>query len=236
MTPTIVRKEVNDTHYYFVNDEFVPSVSQVLDIAAPKEYGLINFFKTNTSEDIEEKSTIAKQKGTLVHKLIEELLNGIEIPLSDYPDAVKKLVAIFYDWYNLYLPKDYSTESVVACMEENFKYAGTLDLVCTINGKRCIVDFKTNKGSIYFSNKLQIMAYKHAYEQMTGEKIDECYVLRLGSQHKVGYEFKLIDELNIEDFKNVYRIFLKMMGGKITPPLIDTYPDKLRLEVTDLRK
>lgn len=236
MTPSIVRKEINDTHYYFVNDEFVPSVSNILDVAGPKEYGLINFFKTNSPEEIEEKSSTAKQKGTLVHDLIERLLNGLEIPLKDYPDAVKKLVAIFNDWYNLYLPTDYSTETVVACMDDNFKYAGTLDLICTLDGKKTLIDFKTNKSAIYFSNKLQVMAYKYAYEQTTGEKIEQCYVLRIGSQHKAGYEFKLIDDVTVDSFKAVYKVYLDMNGGKLpTPPVIDTYPDTLKLETISLR-
>ena len=112
------------------------------------------------------------------------------------------------------------------------KYAGTLDLVCTIGGKRVLVDFKTNKGGIYFTNKLQIMAYKQAYEETTGEKIDECWILRLGTTHKTGYEYKKIDEVSVTDFMNVYQVYLRMNGGKIEePPMVDEYPEILKLDI-----
>jgi hypothetical protein len=101
-----------------------------------------------------------------------------------------------------------------------------------LGGKRVLVDFKTNKSSIYFTNKLQVMAYKQAYEETSGEKIDECYILRLGTTHKIGYEYKLIDEVDIKDFMNVYQTYLRINGGKIEePPMIDVYPDTLKLDL-----
>lgn len=233
----IVQKMVDDTHYYWVDGEFFPSVTRILDVAAPKEYGLINWFKNNTAEDIEAKSKEAVDNGTLVHDACEKLLNGIEISIKDYPVRAKKaLMSLASEdsqklgWFETYKPTNITTEQMVASKE--LKYAGTLDLVCNINGKRCLVDFKTNKSAIYFSNKLQVMAYKKAYEESTGDKIDECYVLRLGSQHKVGYEFLKVEDVTVNDFMKVYGIYLTMNGGKIEdPPVIDVYPETLKLNL-----
>lgn len=226
----IVQKVIDDTHFYWVDGEFMPSVSHILDIAAPKEFGLINFFKTNTPEEIDAISGKAKENGTLVHDACDKLLNGLEIPLKDYPLKAKKALLSLVQWYDATLPKNISTEQMVASKIN--KYAGTLDLVCTIGGKRVLVDFKTNKGGIYFTNKLQIMAYKQAYEETTGDKIDECWILRLGTTHKVGYEYKRIDDVSIQDFMNVYQVYLRMNGGKVEePPLIDEYPDVLKLNI-----
>ena len=226
----IVQKVIDDTHFYWVDGEFMPSVSHILDIAAPKEFGLINFFKTNTPEEIDAISGKAKENGTLLHDACDKLLNGLEIPLKDYPLKAKKALLSLVQWYDATLPKNISTEQMVASKIN--KYAGTLDLVCTIGGKRVLVDFKTNKGGIYFTNKLQIMAYKQAYEETTGDKIDECWILRLGTTHKVGYEYKRIDDVSIQDFMNVYQVYLRMNGGKVEePPLIDEYPDVLKLNI-----
>lgn len=226
----IVQKVIDDTHFYWVDGEFMPSVSHILDIAAPKEFGLINFFKTNTPEEIDAISGKAKENGTLVHDACDKLLNGLEIPLKDYPLKAKKALLSLVQWYDATLPKNISTEQMVASKIN--KYAGTLDMVCNIEGKRVIVDFKTNKGGIYFTNKLQIMAYKQAYEETTGDKIDECWILRLGTTHKVGYEYKRIDDVSIQDFMNVYQVYLRMNGGKVEePPLIDEYPDVLKLNI-----
>ena len=233
--PTIVRKEIDDSHYYWVDGVFMPSVTRILDEAAPKEYGLLNWFKNNTPEDIEATSNAAKKKGTAVHDACEQLLNGIEIRLADYPVESKKLIARFYDWYKLYQPKNYQTEQTVASVSN--KFAGTLDFIGELNGKKVLIDFKTNKSAVYFSNKLQIMAYKHAYEEMYEEKIDECYILRLGSQHKAGYEFKLIDDVTFDDFLNIYETYLRMHGGIIPePPTVEAYPETLKLEIISLKK
>jgi len=227
---SIIQKEIDNTHFYWVDDEFMPSVSHILDIAAPKEYGLLNFFKQNTPEEIEEKSNAGKENGSIVHDACEKLLNGIEIPLIDYSLRAKKALLSFYEWYNTYLPKSLITEQMVASKIN--KYAGTLDLVCTIGDKRILIDFKTNKGAIYFTNKLQVMAYKQAYEESTDEKIDECWILRLGSQHKCGYEYKQIDDVSVKDFVNVYQTYLTINGGKIEePPIIDVYPETLKLNL-----
>jgi hypothetical protein len=231
----IVRKEVDATHYYFVDGEFYPSVSAILDEAAPKEYGLLNFFKTNTPEDIEEKSSVAKAKGSLVHDTCEKILNGVKVSIVDFPIPAKKALMTFIDWYNTYQPKNYLTESTVASMK--FKYAGTCDMICEIDNKKVLIDFKTNKGGIYPSNKLQVMAYKQAYEETNDEKIDECWILRLGTTHKVGYEFKKIDDVTVDNFMDVYKTYLWLHGGKVPePPVIDVYPEELELSNISLRK
>jgi CRISPR/Cas system-associated exonuclease Cas4 (RecB family) len=226
----IVQKMVDDQHFYWVDGEFMPSVTHILDVAAPKEFGLINFFKQNTPEEIDDISTKAKDNGSLVHDSCEKLLNGVEVPIKDFQLKAKKALMSFTSWYDTFKPTKMSTEQMVA--SKKYKYAGTLDLVCNLGGKRVLVDFKTNKSSIYFTNKLQVMAYKQAYEETSGEKIDECYILRLGTTHKIGYEYKLIDEVDIKDFMNVYQTYLRINGGKIEePPMIDVYPDTLKLDL-----
>lgn len=226
----IIRREVDDTHFYFVNDEFYPSVTRILDIAAPKEYGLLNFFKQNTPEEIEDRSNKAKENGSLVHDACEKLLNGIEIPSKDYPPQAKKMIVSFMDWFDAVRPTKLITEHTIASVQ--YKYAGTCDLVCTIGDKRVLVDFKTNKGAIYFTNKLQVMAYQQAYQETAEEKIDECWILRLGTTHKSGYEFKKVDDVSLDHFMNVYNIYLSMNGGKIEePPIINVYPDTFKLDI-----
>lgn len=226
----IVRKEVDDSHFYFVNDEFYPSVTRVLDIAAPKEYGLLNFFKQNTPDEIEERSSKAKENGSLVHDACEKLLNGVGVPSKDYTPQAKKAIVSFMEWFALVKPTKMITEHTIASVK--YRYAGTCDLVCTIGDKRILIDFKTNKGAIYFSNKLQAMAYKQAYEETAEEKIDECWILRLGTTHKAGYEFKQVDDITIDHFMNVYNIYLSMNGGKVEePPLINVYPDLFKLDI-----
>jgi hypothetical protein len=231
----IIKKIIDDTHYYFVDGEFFPSVTKILDEAAPKEYGLLNFFKTNTPEEIEEISSKAKTNGTLVHDSCEALLNGIEVKIKEMDQKQKKSLVAFVQWFEEHKPTDYKTEHTVA--SKKLKVAGTLDFVGTINGKRVIIDFKTNKGGIYYSNKVQIKAYKALYEEMTGEKIDECWILRLGTTHKLGYEFKQIEDVTVDNFVQIYNVYLSLHDGKIPdPPQVDEYPDTLKLDNISIQK
>lgn len=231
----IVKKTIDDSHYYFVDNEFYPSVTRIIDEAGPKEYGLLNFFKTNTPEDIEDISSAAKKRGSIVHDSCEQLLNGVEIKIKDYDTDIKKKIVTFIKWYEETKPSNYLTEHTIA--SKTHKFAGTLDFVGTIGGTKVIIDFKTNKSGIYYSNKIQLMAYKLAYEEMTGEKIDECWILRLGTRHKVGYEFALIDDVTEADFLQVYKTYFTMNGGKIPdPPVIDEYPDTLKLDKISLKE
>ena len=66
----IVRKEIDDSHYYWIDGEFVPGVTSILDQAGPVEFGLRNFWMQNTPEDAKKKSNEALEFGSLVHDAI----------------------------------------------------------------------------------------------------------------------------------------------------------------------
>lgn len=226
----IIKKEIDDRHYYFVNGEFYPGVTTILDEAAPTPYALKKFLMDNTAEGAEEIKNTAGDFGTRMHDAYEKLLNGIELDLlNEYKTTKeKKHLFSFYEWYNTYKPTEIKTEFVIASIKH--KVAGTLDLRCKIGEKNVIIDFKTSSG-IYYNHELQLAAYKELYEEMTGEKIDEVYVLRTGTKHKAGYEYKLIERPFIE-FQNVYNTYLSLHDGKIPePPLMSVYPDTLKLDL-----
>lgn len=226
----IVKKEVDNTHYYFVNGEWYPGVTSILDEAAPVGYGLRQFFLNNTPEEAEEIKNRTAGMGSKLHDAYERLLNGVELDLAnDYTTTKeKKHLVSFYQWYEDYKPKQLQTEQTVASLK--FKFAGTLDLACMIKDKLTIIDFKTG-ANIYFSHFLQLAAYKKAYEEMTGKTVEQLYILRTGSRHKIGYEFKEVTT-PFADFLNVYNTYLSLHNGVLPdPPLIDVYPDLLKLNI-----
>lgn len=230
MLPQIVKKEIDDTHYYFVDGEFYPGVTTILDQACPTPFGLKQFLLNNTAESAEEIKTTAGDFGSKLHSAYEQLLNGIELNLKeDYPKTKeKKHLISFYEWFLGFEPTKVQTEQTVASL--TYKYAGTLDLFCVKDGETWIIDFKTSNG-IYWSHELQLTAYKQAFEEMHGIKIDHVAILRTGSKHKAGYEFKEITR-SFDDFLNTYKIYLSLNGGAIPePPLINVYPDTLKLEI-----
>lgn len=228
----IVRKEINDSHFYFVNGVYFPGVTSILEEAAPTGEALKNYFKNNTPEEIEEKSSNSLKFGSRMHNAYEHLLQGDELDLKkDYPDAKeKKHIVSFASWFNDFKPEPpYEIEYVVA--SQKFKYAGTLDLSCTKAGELWIVDFKTS-AAIYYNYQLQLAAYKQAYEEMhPAKKIAHTAVLRTGSKHNSGYEFKETTT-PFQSFQYVYNIYLDLHNGVIPePPLENVYPDTISLVV-----
>ena len=184
----IVKKEIDDSHYYFVNDEFYPGVTSIIDEAAPMGYGLRMFLQNNTREEAEEIKNTAGDFGSKLHDAYERLINGFELNLAEeYPTTKeKKHLLSFYDWFNTHKPTGIKSEFVVASL--TYKYAGTMDALCTINGETWLIDWKTSK-AIHKNHEYQVAAYKQAYEEMTGEKIDHVAILKTGSVHNTSFLF-----------------------------------------------
>lgn len=226
----IVRKEIDDSHYYFVNDEFYPGVTSIIDEAAPTSYGLRNFLLTNTPESADDISKTSLALGSKMHDAYEKLLNGVELSLvNDYQTTKeKKHLLSFVQWFEDFKPTKVQTEQTVASVD--YKYAGTLDCLCEKDGETWLIDFKTSAG-IYWNYEIQVAAYKQAVLETLGITVDKMAILRTGTKHKCGYEFKEITR-SFSEFETVYKTYLSLHDGKIPePPMINVYPDVIKLNI-----
>lgn len=250
LLPDIVKKQVDDSHYYWVNGEYYPGVTTILEEAAPVAYQLKQYYIKNSAEEIQRKSEQALATGSHVHDAIARLLQGEKVSLNEEfkNTREKKMVMSFHNWFHDVQPMDYVAEHAIASV--SMKFAGTLDFGGWLNSEgvaKCltddrkfefkkphefwIIDFKTSAG-VYFNYKLQVMAYKKAYEEMYHQKVDHVGVLRVGTKNKEWFEFVEVkeSEVNFEDFQKIYDLYLKMHGGKIPdPPKIDVFPDTLQI-------
>lgn len=230
LQPKIVRIEQDGTHYYYVNDEFYPSVTRILDEAGPVPWALKNWMLTNTPESADEIKKATADFGTLMHDAYQRLLLGDEVNLEeDFTDTKsKRNIMSFHRWFYKFAPdaKTIQAEHTVASVSH--KFAGTLDLAVEKDGELFIIDFKTTSG-IYYSHELQLTAYKMAYEEMYKRKVDKVAIVRTGTRHKDEYEFKEV-ERDPQEFLNVYQTYLSLNGGKIPdPPNIKDYPKTVKL-------
>lgn len=226
----IVKRVIDDSHYYFVDDEFYPGVTTIIGEAGPTGEGLKHFFLKNTPESAEKIRNEAANFGTEMHEAYEVMLQGAELDLVNtyQTDKAREHIMSFVKWARGFKMKDIETELVI--YSKKYRYAGTLDLTFVHYGKRYIVDFKTSSG-IYFGHETQLVAYKKAFEELRGEKVDVTAILRTGSRHSVGYEFKEI-ERPFKHFKNVYNTWLALNDDKMpTIPikLLKKYPEKIQL-------
>lgn len=239
-------------HSYEINGESVAGVTTLLALGVPPDAGLLEYYKRNTIEDQEAILMDAQERGTNVHQAIEALLKGQKVESGLYKRKhEKKAITAFVDWYQKVLPKDALPERVVAFIGDKdkdgneLKFAGTVDLVATINGRRVVIDFKTSKTHSK-KNSLQVQAYRKAYEAAYGETIDDCYILYLGTSHK-GARPKDIDgmpsnglgwsliksEDTFDDFKRAYDMALWVAGGYPKPPKVEVYPTEWGLQLVD---
>lgn len=239
-------------HSYEIDGEAVAGVTTLLSLGVPADQGLLEYYKRTSKEEQEDILIDAQQRGTNVHQAIEALLKGQEVESSFYKRKhEKKAITAFVDWFNKMKPKNALSERVVAFIGDKDKdgnpmrFAGTVDLICTINGRRVIIDMKTSRMHSA-KNSLQVQAYKRAVKESYGEDIEDGYILYLGTNHK-GTRSKDIDgmpstglgwsmiksEDTFDDFKRAYDMALWASGGYPRPPKVEVYPAKWGLQLVD---
>jgi hypothetical protein len=237
--PVIVKKVVNDEHYYYVDGKFYPSVTRILSETLPMPIALKMWLGDLGNEKAQQKLEAAASTGTAIHEACEKLMKGKEINLTiEFPEKrQKKMLVGFVNWFAKYQPKIIKGMHPELILASQHGYAGTLDLPVVINDKPYIVDIKTSKG-IYDSHKLQLAAYRQAFGEMFHMDA-EIAILHLNPLTKTGYSFYETDRLTIEDspvltehFLTILETYKVLHGGKIPePPKEDEYPEVLKLSL-----
>jgi predicted RecB family nuclease len=123
--------------------------------------------------------------GTLVHAACEEYLLTGEVR-NQLEEGAAHMFQGFLNWLEKQELTDVLTEQFV--YSQLHEYAGTADLICTINGEQWIVDYKTSK-HIDPSYGLQLAAYAQAWEEM-GRGTSRRAVLQLTDQTKKAWRWK----------------------------------------------
>lgn len=148
----------------------------------------------------------------------------------------------FLAWYNDFKPETIAQEMSVFAYHRSRGFAGTADYICTVLvpdgaetasgvknpfpkklwGQRVLMlplDWKTS-GAVWKEYKAQVASYNYAlaknYKDLA--KFIDAYpvftgVVRIGTQHKNGYEFKVWDDKgtkeNFKRFDAAYEIYLE---------------------------
>lgn len=136
----------------------------------------------------QKKKEDAGAKGSDVHATVEQIVkNAIDNYGGVIPFVVHQenpQVSKFLDW--AWSNKVKFLESEKRVYSEESWYAGTLDLVLEMDGKKYIADVKTSSG-IYPEFYLQMAAYQGALEEM-GEHTDIAGAMVINLPKKGGFE------------------------------------------------
>jgi hypothetical protein len=150
--------------------DFVPSVTWICGFYYKNER-FIRYVGRVGNEGAEEAKVAGGEKGSKVHQAIGVIIEGgkVNIETSLFPNRDGKpeplnaeeieCVLSFIEWFKKHKPKVIATEFTV--WSDKYRYAGTVDLYCTINGIPWIVDFKVS-ANVYVSHEIQVSAYKFA--------------------------------------------------------------------------
>lgn len=176
-------------YYYRYNEdneyEFYPSVTTILHNTLPKSPFLVDWIASKGMEEAEKYMNERAAYGTAMHAAFEKLiisgfydLDGLKSDLKEYieknklpenfifhADELKKDVLAFAQFCIDYQVKPLAVE--VSLVHPENKYAGTIDLPCTMlekiggeNRISAIVDFKSGRKGFYESCEIQLHLYK----------------------------------------------------------------------------
>ena len=186
-TNKIISKE-GKTRWYSVlgSKNWVPSVTSILSAADKGEYFQKWLANQGSWENACKVRDAAANRGTIVHEISEDLLNGEEIVLDAEADIVKRVMCL-EQWYDDYQPEVIMQEVMLAF--HGVRYAGRFDILARIDGKNVLIDIKT--GGYYKSHDLQATMYKVLWDTIAehagaGKEymIDEMYGLYLNDKWK----------------------------------------------------
>jgi len=122
----------------------------------------------------------------------------------------------FVEWWEEYKPT--LVEAEVHLFSDEYKVAGTCDLVCEIGDELWVIDFKTSN-NLQTTYDLQAAIYAQCFEECYGKKPDHTGILWLKSSKrgpKKGvmqgkgwemYESKRSQEENLDIFQTVRKLF-----------------------------
>lgn len=220
---------------------YYPSVTTVL------QYMPKNKFFDNWLKDVGHNADLIMRKaaneGNAVHEAVEDLVAGKEITwLDEYGNAkynltVWNMILKAAEFFKKHKPTVIAAEEFT--FSDEFKYAGTADLVVEMDGERWLLDVKTSN-NLHRSYDLQLAAYAKAWEEMFGQKIDRTGILWLKSSKRSegkkpgiyqgkGWEIKQIDNIddNFELFKTIYSLY--KLDNPTIEPIYNSYPTKVKL-------
>jgi len=192
----------------------VPSVTTILSATADKTF-LIEWKKRVGEAEAQRISTESAGLGTLVHKHIENFIEGVERPPGSTP--IHQMARAMSDQViEKGLPGVDEVWGMEASLYYPGLYAGTTDLCGVYKGKPSIVDHKTAKKmkkpewmQDYF---IQTTAYALAHNEVHGTDIQQGVLFMVDRENQYqtfiieGAEFKHYSDLWLQRVEQYYKL------------------------------
>ena len=209
----------DDDHSYYVNEKRVPGVTTIAHLTDKPQ--LNYWLKTTPLKALHDKIERCLATNTPIDGLSLKNMHDEAMKACDYvKDQAGDIGTIVHDIFEKIVQnKDYiqpTDEKVIRCLNhimlwyksqkvavevqekklysKKYGYAGTLDLICTMNGKKTkyLLDLKTSN---YITEDMmyQLHAYRQAYLEETGEKINKLGIIKAPKTEDKSMEVILVD-------------------------------------------
>jgi len=172
-TPEGRRYKIPDT------DETYESVTTALGKNPEKKKSLFEWRQRVGEEEANRISRIAASRGTKVHKMAEDYLNGVQDYTQGHLPPHIEMFESMRPYLDTNIASVYMQEAFL--FSHKYKLAGQVDCIANCDGFRCVIDFKTSSKpkkkewiEDYF---LQCAAYSFMFEEMYGDEIHYNIVL-----------------------------------------------------------
>ena len=189
------RKNVNEVRMYECGDNAYPSVTSIISFVSREK-----FASWRAKVGNEEANKVTKQattRGTDLHLLLEMYLQNKDV--KQYEEYNKPLIQFMFNFakpfIDLRLNNIYQQETPM--YSDKLCLAGTVDLICEVDGELAIVDFKTSKKEKpeewledYF---VQLSAYWAMFSEKTGIVPKKLVVFLVGENGDV----QIVERRNI---------------------------------------
>ena len=164
------------------SDGYVPSVTTILN-AYPKDAGFYQWLKS-VGEDADTIRDEAGKRGSIVHELTEQYDNGEEINFLNGSGSINFKLAewAMFEKYVDFVKRYNPTNDLMETNYINYDlgFAGTIDRVIEINGKKMLMDIKTSN-AMHESYWLQLAAYRELL-RVNDVRVDEVAILWLNAK------------------------------------------------------
>jgi len=164
------------------SDGYVPSVTTILN-AYPKDAGFYQWLKS-VGEDADTIRDEAGKRGSIVHELTEKYDSGEEINFLNDSGSINFKLAewAMFEKYVDFVKRYNPTNDLMEANYINYDlgFAGTIDRVIEINGKKILMDIKTSN-AIHESYWLQLAAYRELL-RVNDVRVDEVAILWLNAK------------------------------------------------------
>lgn len=141
------------SHFYRVNGIEIPSVTTILKPLSPY------FNEKPSTNDNNTFKNIYASIGTHIHYNILKQFDKIDHPEEELPNipwVSEKIINSMKQWNDFTRDHDIEVHAVEQFVYSGgiYPFAGRLDMICDIDGKRCILDIKTGNEYEYYDYQL----------------------------------------------------------------------------------